>query len=128
MVSNHQRKSFLKRCCTNRLVYRVCLNFIFFTVMCSCIIDSTEGGKNRKRPGRTEPDDRFEKIKNLIMDIYLIAFAPVALVFLHSLLTDPIVPEMIKMLFEKGKAKMTSNLGSKTNNLIVLDRKDVGKS
>lgn len=73
-------------------------------------IDATARKRKNKRAGRREPIDRSQEVKVLLKYIYVLVFLPVVCVFVHSLVTDPMIPYLIKTIWKRGKKKAMSYL------------------
>ena len=70
--------------------------------------------------------DRYDEVYAIVRNTFLLAIAPVILLFLHSLVTDPALPQLMRVFGDWLKKKMLSDLGRSVGNSSSSSSGDVG--
>ena len=93
---------------------------LFKVIVClACLIGTVLSAPTRRKKkikaglkniGSKPQEESMMKALYIIKNTYLLAFAPVVLLFLYSVITDPAAPFIVRELWKRLKRTMLSNL------------------
>lgn len=88
------------------------LVLLAFSVIVECETLTSRRHQRREQLARESGPERYKKAFSIIQAILLLAVAPVLIRFIHCLLTDPVVPIVLKELFRRAKKMASEKFGN----------------
>ena len=100
-------------------------SFILIAISCIHFVDAVKIKSGRIRQGYMPEKDHLNELLIFVRNVYLVAITPVILMFLHSVLTDPMIPTLRSKLGKIIKSRMMNHLSGDNEDEQSDSKKDI---